>query len=55
MKLTEVKDVLEDLESIEGNVDILGISVNRQLMTVRYQGDGEIESHSVEYKDCDIH
>ena len=55
MKLTEVKDVLGDLELIEGNVDILGISVNRQLMTICYQGDGEIESHSVEYKDCDIH
>lgn len=55
MKLTEVKDVLEDLELIEGNVDILGISVNEQLITICYQGNGEIESHSVEYKDCDIH
>jgi hypothetical protein len=55
MKLTEVKTILDDLEKEEGNVDILAVSVNRQLVTVCYQGDGEIESHSVEYKDCDIH
>ena len=56
MKASEVIDILNNVKEVEGDPDILGISVNKTFITVCYETrDDEIKAVRVDYKNSDLY
>lgn len=55
MKISEVNDVLKKLFQDEGNVNILGISVIKNQVSVCFEDkEKDIKVMKVDYKNCDL-
>lgn len=55
MQISEIEDTLKDLKTIEGNITILGLSVNGTHITICYEDtDFNVGAYKTNYKDCNI-
>lgn len=55
MKISEVQDVLKELKDKQGDMDVLGISVNQTKITICFEDTSlNVICHKADYKNCDI-